>query len=273
MKNTILLCAALAGFIFNAHAADFPQAKSNNWHHWRGPEANGISPTAKPPTKWSEEKNVRWKAPIDGFGTSTPIIWGNKVFLLTAINTGKVDPSLPRPEDQPKRVFDLTHPNTTYEFIVLCLDRKTGKTLWRKTATKIIPHEGTHRDNNFASASPTTDGERLYCWFGSAGLFCYDLEGKKLWERNLGKAKIGASLGEGCSPVVHKGKLVVLRDHQGQSSIQVLDAKNGKTLWKKNRDTRNGWSTPAVVEYGGKTQVSPPHRDRDRAGKLSVQEK
>ena len=114
MKNTILLCSALAAFFFNAHAADFPQAKSNNWHHWRGPEANGISPTAKPPTKWSEKKNVRWKAPIDGFGTSTPIIWGNKVFLLTAINTGKVDPSLPRPEDQPKRVFDITHPNTTY---------------------------------------------------------------------------------------------------------------------------------------------------------------
>ena len=128
MKNTILLCAAWAGFLFNAHAADFPKAKSNNWHHWRGPEANGIALTAKPPTKWSEEKNVRWKAPIEGFGTSTPIIWGNKVFLLTAINTGKVDPSLPRPEDQPKRVFDITHPNTTYEFVVLCLDRKTGKT-------------------------------------------------------------------------------------------------------------------------------------------------
>ena len=267
MKNISTLCVALLGMNLSVSADDFAKAKASNWHHWRGPEANGIASTAKPPTKWSEEKNVRWKAPIDGFGTSTPIVWGNKVFLLTAINTGKVDPSLPRPEDQPKRVFDITHPNTTYEFIVLCLDRKTGKTLWRKTATKIIPHEGTHRDNNFASASPTTDGERLYCWFGSAGLFCYDLEGKKLWERNLGKAKIGASLGEGCSPVVHKGKLVVLRDHQGQSSIQVLDVKNGKTLWKKNRDTRNGWATPAVVEYGGKTQVITTASRQRRGGK------
>ena len=228
---------------------------THSWAHWRGPDANGVATSAKPPTHWSEKKNVRWKAPVEGFGTSTPIVWGNKVFLLTAINTGKVDPSLPRPEDQPKRVFDITHPNTTYEFIVLCLDRKSGKTLWRRVATKMIPHEGTHRDNNFASASPTTDGERLYCWFGSAGLFCYDLEGKKLWQRNLGKVKIGASLGEGCSPVLHKGKLVVLRDNRGQSTIHVLSAKNGETIWMKNRNTRNGWATPAVVEHEGITQV------------------
>ena len=197
MKSFSTLCVALLGINLSLNAADIAKAKASNWHHWRGPDANGVAPTAKPPTHWSEKKNIRWKAPVEGFGTSTPIVWGNKVFLLTAINTGRVDPSLPRPEDQPKRVFDITHPNTTFEFIVLCLDRKTGKTLWRKTATKMIPHEGTHRDNNFASASPTTDGERLYCWFGSAGLFCYDLEGKKLWERNLGKVKIGASLGGG----------------------------------------------------------------------------
>ena len=230
-------------------------ASTGNWHHWRGPDANGVAPKAKPPTHWSEKKNIRWKVPVDGSGTSTPIIWKDKIFLLSVVDTGKVDPSLPRPEDQPKRVFDITHPNTTFEFIVLCLDRKTGKTLWRRVATRLIPHEGTHRDNNFASASPTTDGERLYCWFGSAGLFCYDLDGKKIWERNLGKVKIGASLGEGCSPVLHKGKLVIVRDNQGQSTILALDTKNGKTLWETKRDTRNGWSTPAVVEHEDKTQV------------------
>jgi outer membrane protein assembly factor BamB len=270
MKNTILLCAAWAAFIFNAQAADFPQAKSNNWHHWRGPEASGVAPTAKPPVSWSEKRNVRWKVPVDGSGASTPIIWKDKIFLLSVVDTGKIDPSLPRPEDQPKRIFDITHPNTEFEFLVICLDRKNGKELWRRVATRLIPHEGTHRDNNFASASPTTDGERLYCWFGSAGLFCYDLEGKKLWERNLGKVKIGASLGEGCSPVVHKDKLVVVRDNQGQSSILVLDAKNGKTLWRKNRDTGNGWATPAVVEFKGKTQVITTGSGKGRGGRLSV---
>ena len=242
-------------FCIHLGAKDFQQYRSENWHHWRGPDANGVSKSANPPLHWGENQNIRWKVPVEGEGMSTPIIWKDKIFLLSAINTGKIDPSLPRPEDQPKRVFGITHPNTEHVFIVLCLDRKTGKTLWRREATRKIPHEGTHGDNNFASASPTTDGQRLYCWFGSAGLFCYDLDGKKLWERDLGKVKIGASLGEGCSPVLHKDKLVVVRDSQGQSSIQVLNAISGKTLWKKNRNTRNGWSTPLVIEHAGKTQI------------------
>ena len=256
-------CAAIAtlGLIAatlplgQAHANQFEETKPNNWHHWRGPDANGVSTTAKPPLQWSPTNNIQWKAPVEGNGSSTPIIWGNKLFILTAINTGEVNPTLPRPEDQPKRVFGITHPNTSYEFVVLCLDRYTGKVLWRQTATKLIPHEGAHRDNNFASASPTTDGERLYCWFGSAGLFCYDLDGNKLWERNLGKIKMGASLGEGCSPVVHNGKIVIVRDHSRQSSIEVLNAKNGKLLWMVERHEKNAWATPAIVSHSGKTQV------------------
>jgi len=238
-----------------ALADQFEEAKPNNWHHWRGPDANGVSTTARPPVQWSPTNNIQWKVPVEGNGSSTPIIWGNKLFILTAINTGEVDPGLPRPEDQPKRMFGITHPNSSYEFIVLCLDRHTGKVLWRQTATKLIPHEGAHRDNNFASASPTTDGERLYCWFGSAGLFCYDLNGNKLWERNLGKIKMGASLGEGCSPVVHDGKIVIVRDHSRQSSIEVLNAKNGKLLWMVERHEKNAWATPAIVSHSGKTQV------------------
>ena len=238
-----------------AHANQFEETKSSNWHHWRGPDANGVSTTAKPPVQWSPTNNIQWKVPVEGNGSSTPIIWGNKLFVLSAINTGEVDPSLPKPEDQPKRVFGITHPNTSYEFVVLCIDRNTGKVLWRETATKLIPHEGAHRDNNFASASPTTDGERLYCWFGSAGLFCYDLDGNKLWERNLGKIKMSASLGEGCSPVVHEGKIVIVRDHSRQSSIEVLNAKNGKLLWMVERHEKNAWATPAIVSHSGKTQV------------------
>jgi len=226
-----------------------------NWHQWRGPEANGVSRTAKPPIEWSEDKNIRWKVAIDGKGNASPIVWGNKVFLLTAINTGRIDPSRPKPEDQPKRVFGIKHPNTFYKFDVLCPDRNTGKELWRRTANELVPHEGTHHDADFASASPTTDGERLYCWFGSGGMYCYDLNGKKLWQRDLGKAYVGASLGEGGSPVVYKGKLVIVRDHARQSSIEVLDARTGKTLWKKDRDEPNAWATPRVVEHSGMTQV------------------
>ncbi len=228
---------------------------TNYWHQWRGPEANGVSRTARPPIEWSEEENIKWKVALDGNGSSTPIIWGNQVFLLTAINTGQVDPSLPKPEDQPERVFGIKYPNTVYRFVVLCLDRETGEELWRNTATERIPHQGHHGDNDFASASPTTDGHQLYCWFGSQGLFCYDLQGNKLWERDLGKAYVESSLGEGCSPVVHGERLVIVRDNARQSNIEVLDTKTGQTLWKKDRDEPSAWATPRVVQYGGKTQV------------------
>lgn len=266
MKTFSLLCAVLFGLF--SPAAGSPKNGAGEWRQWRGPAATGVSASATPPVSWSEEENVRWKVAVPGYGSGSPIVLGEKVFLLTAVNTGKVDPSLPRPEDQPKRIFNITHPNTTYEFVVLCLDRKTGRTIWRRVATRRIPHEGAHGDNNFASASPATDGERLYCWFGSAGLYCYDLDGKKLWERDLGKARVGASLGEGCSPVVHDGKLVVLRDHAGPSSIETLDAATGKTLWKKERDAGNGWATPVVVERGGRTQVVTTASGKGRGGRL-----
>ena len=250
-------------------AQPFDEVKLKNWHQWRGPQADGVSRTATPPIQWGTGKNIRWKVAIDGNGSSTPIIWENKVFLLTVIDTGKVDRSLPKPEDQPERVFGIKFPNTVHEFVVLCLDRESGKELWRRTATRGIPHEGHHGDNDFASASPTTDGERLYCWFGSAGLFCYDLHGEKLWERDLGQAVMEAALGEGCSPVVHDGKLVIVRDQQRQSYIEVLDAKTGKTRWKADRDEPNAWATPIVLDHSGKTQVVTSATNRVRSYDLN----
>jgi len=252
----ISLSLLLAGVNATANdASEYNANNASNWMTWRGPNETGVSSTAKPPIVWSEEKNIKWKVELEGHGLSTPIIFRDKVFLLAAKNTGIVDPSLPKPEDQPKRVFGIKHPNTTYEFIVVCLDRNTGKQLWRSVATEKIPHEGHHGDASFAPSSPVTDGEKLYCWFGSAGLFCYDISGKKLWERDLGKAKMGASLGEGCSPVLFEEKLVIVRDHAAQSTIEVLNAEDGKTLWKKNRDEGNAWATPRVIRQSGNAQV------------------
>ena len=231
-------------------------AQSSNWPQWRGPLNSGVSDSANPPVTWSETENVKWKVAIDGNGTSTPIIWEDKVFVLTAIKTDKKDTSIPDPKDQPKtNFFDIKRPNAVHEFVVICLDRNTGKEIWRDVATKKIPHEGAHNDNDFASASPTTDGERLFCWFGSAGLYCYDLSGKKLWDRDLGEAKIGSSLGEGGSPVLYGDKLIIVRDNAGQSAIEVLNASTGKTIWRKERDEGNAWATPLVLEHSGRTQV------------------
>ena len=254
MKNQTILSTCLLLVAIPLPA--FGQSFADNWHQWRGPDATGVSTTADPPVEWSEDENVKWKVAIEGQGTSTPIIWGDKVFVLTAINTGIKDPSIPDPKDQPKtNFFDIKRPNAQHAFVVLCLDRNTGKEVWRQVATTKIPHEGAHNDNDFAPASPTTDGKHLYCWFGSAGLFCFDLQGNKIWEKDLGEVKVGSSLGEGCSPVLHNGKIVIVRDHAGQSTIQALDARTGKELWTRDRDEGNAWATPRIIQHSGKTQI------------------
>jgi outer membrane protein assembly factor BamB len=245
-------------------------SRSQHWHQWRGPAANGVAPNGDPPVTWSESENILWKVPIDGRGSSTPIIWGDKIFLVTAIDSKQVDASLPAPEDQPERPFGITYPNTVHQYVVLCLDRATGTELWRRVSAERIPNEGHHGDNSFASSSPTTDGKRLYVWFGSAGLFCYDLEGKPLWSRNFGDVQTRLSFGEGSSPVVHDDKVIVTRDHEGQSYIVVVDAKTGETLWRADRDEPSGWSTPVVVFHNGKHQLITNGKVRVRSYDLDV---
>ena len=260
------LSAVLSGlFVSTAIAQEFEKEKAGNWHQWRGPMATGVSESAKPPLEWDAKKNIQWRIPIAGESNASPIVWEDRVFVLTAIDTGKVDPNLPKPEDQPERPFGITFPNTFYEFVVLCLDRKTGKELWREVAALKIPNEGHHGDNSFASCSPTTDGKRLYAWFGSAGLFCYDLEGKLLWQKDLGPVSTRRSFGEGSSPVVHNGRLVIQRDHEGQSYVICLDAESGDEIWKKERDELSTWATPLIVEANGKTQVVTNASNRVRS--------
>lgn len=254
MSRSLSAAIVFLALISPGRAAE--PTRANNWHQWRGPDANGVSTSASPPVTWSETENIKWKVQIDGRGTSTPIIWEDKVFILTAIKTGRKDTSIPDEQNQPKtNFFDIKRPNEEREFVVLCLDRETGEEVWREVATTKVPHEGAHNDNDFASASPTTDGKRLICWFGSAGLFCYSIDGQKRWQRDLGEVRVGSSLGEGCSPVLCDGKVIIVRDQRGEGSIEVLDADSGETLWRKRRDEKNAWATPLVVRHADKTQV------------------
>ncbi|MGE0374025.1 MAG: PQQ-binding-like beta-propeller repeat protein [Planctomycetaceae bacterium] len=247
-------------------ADDFADRKVNNWHQWRGPLANGVAPVADPPTTWSERENIRWKVPIEGRGNATPIIWEDRVFVLTTVDTGRVDPDFAKPQDQPEREFGIVFPNTFHRFDVLCLDRQTGRELWRRTAAEMVPPEGHHSDNTFASSSPTTDGERLYAWFGAAGCCCsYDLSGDLLWKRDLGSAETRKSFGEGSSPVVHGGRLIITRDQEGPSYLVVLSALTGDELWRAERDEPSAWATPLVVEQGGRTQVVTNATNRVRS--------
>ncbi len=248
-----------------AWAADFQDLKSANWHQWRGPEANGTTPDGNPPVTWSETENIQWKVKIEGLGNSTPIVWQDRVFLTTAINTKRADPTLTPPDRQPERPFGITYPNTFHQFVVLCLDRNSGNEIWRRVATRTVPQEGHHGDNSFATASPTTDGERLYVWFGIAGMYCFDLDGTQLWQRDLGPVKTRLSFGEGASPVVHNDRVIVVRDHDEQSSITVLNCSSGDTVWQMNRDEPSGWATPLVVDRAGKIQVITNGKNRVRS--------
>lgn len=238
----------------NAWSAD-PEGVEHQWHQFRGPLGNGVAVHGDPPISWSEETNVQWKVEIPGSGSSTPIIWGERIYLTTAIPTDRIDPNLPKPEDQPERPFGIRFPNRFFEFVVLCLDRQTGETLWQRTANEAVPHEGHHPHNNFASATPTTDGQRLFVPFGSQGYYCYDLHGKRLWNRDLGKVSTRRSFYEASSLTYHDGRVFVCRDNEGQSYLAALDARTGETIWRVDRDEPSAWATPLVVQHEGTTQV------------------
>ncbi|MEM8953411.1 MAG: PQQ-binding-like beta-propeller repeat protein [Verrucomicrobiota bacterium] len=248
------------------------------WPQWRGPHLNGISPNGNPPTTWSEESNVRWKIQIPGRGNSTPIIWNDQVFVLTAINTDKRPPGseTSTPSSGPRRgpfgpgrrfrpfggreggrLFPLTPavPQHTFQFVVLCIDRQTGALVWQQIAKEEVPHEGHHENNTYASASPVTDGERLYVSFGSRGVYCYSLQGEVLWSRDLGHMLSRRSFGEGASPTLSGNTLILNWDHEGQSFLVAFNKFSGETLWSSDRDEESTWSTPLPVTTNTGTQI------------------
>lgn len=263
-------CLAVLPWISRAAVGD--DARGLNWPQWRGPLANGVAPNGDPPVEWSETRNIRWKVALPGRGTSTPIVWGNQVFILTAIPTGrKVEV---RPDAVPAGPnADMVDPPTEAQrFTVMALDRATGQVCWQQTAREQVPHEGYHRDHGYASASPATDGERLLAYFGSYGLFCFDLGGQLLWQKDLGDQRTRYGYGEGSSPAWQGHTVVILWDHEGEDFIVALDCRDGKELWRQRRDEPSGWSTPLILECGGRWQVVANGTNRVRSYDLATGE-
>jgi outer membrane protein assembly factor BamB len=279
-----------------------------HWPQWRGPLGTGFAPGGDPPTEWSESKHIRWKVEIPGHGHATPIIWGDRIYIQTAIRTDKaVDPSEspttepkaterpatppgaerpPREENPPPegtlqerdrnrqdredrgegrrgrregrgpRGPRPEQPNVVHQYVLLAIDRHTGKTIWRKTLGEEVPHEAGHPTASQASCSPITDGRNIIAHFGSHGVFCLDMDGNVLWNRDLGDMQTRNQFGEGSSPALHGDTVVVNWDHEGQSFITALDRATGKTRWKQDRDEPTSWATPVVLEVGGRAQVA-----------------
>jgi outer membrane protein assembly factor BamB len=227
----------------------------DNWHHWRGPKATGVAPKADPPIKWDADTNIKWKAELPGRGSATPIVWGDQVFIVTAIKTDRVAAPADLPKVDPKLVIKTKAPNIYYQFVVLAFDRKTGKLRWRHTAAEKVPHEGHNPTHSYAAGSPTTDGKFLYVSFGSFGIYCYDLDGKPQWQRDLGRLHTRYAWGEAVTPVIVGDSLLLNFDQERDAALWCLDAKTGKTKWRAERDEVTSWNTPFVIEHKGTTQV------------------
>jgi len=296
--NRRLICISVCGVVLVSGPSVSAQSDAERfWGQWRGPESTGVAPLGDPPTVWSENENVSWKVEIPGRGSASPIVWGDKVFLLTAVAVGEPVPVEPTEAaggqtsrarggagGQPRvrrggrggapraggvrggggrrgrgpRAF------RTQQFTVMALDRQSGEVLWERVAREELPHEGYQEPNgSYASGSAVTDGERLYAFFGSWGLYAYDLDGNLQWEVDLGTRQMRNAFGEGTTPALHGGTLVVTWDHiGGQSFIVALDSRTGEERWRANRDEIDTWATPLVVEHDGRAQVITPAMDR-----------
>jgi outer membrane protein assembly factor BamB len=229
------------------------------WPQWRGPQAIGISRTADPPTEWSETRNIQWKVEIPGRGSSTPVVWGDRLYVLTAIPValGVEDPHAPRGSLTPRGV---------HRFVIMAIDRKTGKVAWQQTARETEPHEASHGENGtWASSSAITDGEHIIAPFESQGIYAYDMTGTLVWQKDLGDKYMRNTFGEGSTPALHKDRLFYVWDHQRESFIVALNKRTGEELWRVKRDEIDTWATPLVVEHAGGAQVIAAGMNRIRS--------
>lgn len=334
--TTLSVSLALAG---SALLWSAPNVK-DSWHQWRGPYNNGVA-VGDAPLHFSDTENVKWRIKIPGKGNSTPVIWGDTIYLTTAVSTepipeapaagggrgagrggpprggpggggpGGFDPArmLERlPEEQRKEAEALLKgrspqeltdeerqqfreimrsafggrgrpgggpgrgrgagrrggggpgggagPLVNHKFVVMAIDKNSGDVIWEQTATEKKPHEGYHRQyGSFASNSPVVDDGMLYVNFGSRGFYAYDLDGNLKWKKDLGPLQMRNAFGEGIAPVIHGNRIVIQNDHEGQSYVVVLDKRDGKELWRAERDELSSWPQPLVVEYDGRVQV------------------
>jgi outer membrane protein assembly factor BamB len=239
---------------------------ASNWPQWRGPLGTGEAPDADPPVEWSEKKNIRWKVELPGLGHSTPVIWGDRIFLTAAIPFGeKLEPRF----SGAPGAHDNLPVTQQHEFVALAVSRLDGKTIWTKSLRKDLPHEGGHNSGSLASASPVTDGKHLFAFFGSRGIYCLDLNGQLLWEKDLGRMNTKHGHGEGSSLALYGDTLVVNWDHEGQSFVVAFEKATGRERWKVARDEVTSWTTPIIVEHKGSPQVIVPGTTRMRAYDLA----
>jgi outer membrane protein assembly factor BamB len=266
-KNlTLLIALPLALAVLVPVRAAIDPAAERFWPQWRGPFNTGAAaPHVNPPLEWSETQNVQWKVPIPGRGSSSPVVWEDRLFVTTAI---PVSAPTGDPSHTPRGAIE---PREQHRFVVYAFDRRTGKILWERVANESTPHEGSHPENGtWASSSAVTDGQHVIAFFESFGLYAYDLNGTLVWKKDLGDKRMRNEFGEGSTPALYGNHLVIVWDHQGTSSVLALDKRTGAELWRVPRDEIDSWATPLVVEQDGRPQVITSGMNRLRSYDLET---
>ncbi len=261
MKCAVTILAAVAVAASVAQQPDSAPTR-DNWAQWRGPDGLGIAHASSYPLEWSPTQNIAWKTPVAGRGHSSPIVWGTRVFLTTSIEGAMAPPGHTAPDHLG---FDLKpgylHPDSVgvdhlNALKVLAFDATTGKAIWDRTVYDGLMYDNRHRKNTYASSTMVTDGEAVYAFFESAGLYAFDLDGKALWKKSFGG--IGkAGMGPGTSPVMFENLLILQCDQEmGTGSfIVALDRKDGREVWRQARTTRRSWATPLLVRSAERVEL------------------
>jgi outer membrane protein assembly factor BamB len=250
---------AAAGFLFASGV--YAQV---NWPQFRGPNA-GVVEDGILPTTWSATENVAWVIDVPGRGWSSPIVWGDWVFFTSATVTAD--------DEMPKKGLylggDRDKPSdNVHRWMVYCIDFDSGKILWGKCVHEGVPERPKHLKNSYASETPFTDGQRVYVYFGSIGLFCYDFDGRQLWSKQFGSFKMRGNWGTASSPVLYKDRLYIVNDNEEQSFIVALDKKTGKQIWLVERDEKSNWATPYIWENKQRTEIITSGTDKIRSYSL-----
>ena len=247
------LGALFCVLVFTCAAAD------GNWPQFRGPSASGIGDGGHPPVQWDAAKgtNIVWTAEIPGLANSSPVVWGDRIYVTTAVSSDA------------KQTFrtglygdtDSAGDRSPHQWKVLALDKKTGKIVWEQTPYQGTPKTKRHPKSSQASPTPATDGKVVVAYFGSEGIVAYSSEGKLLWKKDLGLQNAGwffdpdSEWGAASSPVIYKNSVIVQCDRQKDSFIAALDLKDGKELWRTARAEIPAWGTPTIVAGEGRTEL------------------
>ncbi len=237
-------------------------AANDNWPQFRGTGSTGVAEDdPKLPDEWSSTKNVVWKSEIPGRGWSSPIVWGNRVFVTTVVPTEAK-------EKARKGLYfggERGIPTDEHRWMVYALDFDSGKVVWEREVQKMVPAYSRHLKNSYASETPVTDGQHVFAYFGNVGVFAFDLNGKKIWEKRFDTVNTKYGWGTAASPILHQGRLYIVNDNESKSALMALDKQTGKTIWQIDRDEKSNWATPYIWQNAKRTEIITPGTNRVRS--------